>query len=96
MGVLKNEVSNYVRDRPNLVLRDGEGNGIKVCPWLPMELPPAGIQGDRPLAQSDFLNQEVQITGKVKIGARPDACILEVISATKVPAAFLIAQGGLA
>jgi hypothetical protein len=64
-GRLENTGTNYFTDM-KLVLSDGQGNQIRVLPWLPISVPPPRPGGPkiRPTLQSDFLDRKVTLTGK--------------------------------
>jgi M6 family metalloprotease-like protein len=79
-GFLKNETPNYFRGRPKLTIRDSEGNVISVSPWLPREIPP-GPHGQGPPVLAEFLDREVELTGRLKAQPSPDRYIFQVESA---------------
>jgi M6 family metalloprotease-like protein len=64
-GRLTNQVRNYFRDPPNLILSDEEGFHIHVTPWLRMEIPRSPGQ-NRPAVMAEYLDQRVELTGAMK------------------------------
>jgi hypothetical protein len=71
-GTLENEGSNYFTDL-RVVLRDAQGNAIRVRPWLPTALPPAPSRpGTKaPATLSQFLGKKVELTSEVSRGTLP-------------------------
>ena len=68
-GWLENQGKNYFTDL-RIVLRDAEGNLIRVRPWLPLSLPPrpVGGEGKAPATLSEFLGKHVELTAVVEKG----------------------------
>jgi len=64
-GVLSNSGINYFTDL-KITLNDGQGNSIRVQPWLPLSVPPPRPGGprDRPALLSDYLGKTIRLVGK--------------------------------
>lgn len=64
-GELVNSGSNYFTDL-KLVLSDGQGNSIRVQPWLPISVPPPRPGGprNRPALTSDYLGKTLKLSGR--------------------------------
>lgn len=76
-GELNNAGTNYFNDL-KITLSDGQGNSIRVQPWLPLSVPPPRPGGprNRPALMSDFLGKKLRLSGKwVK---REEGFILQV------------------
>jgi hypothetical protein len=72
-GTLDNQGSNYFTDL-RVVLRDAQGNAIRVRPWLPASLPPGPSRptGTKtPATLSQFLGKKVELTSEVAQGQLP-------------------------
>ena len=87
-GRLENAGKNYFTDL-DVVLKDAQGNSIRVRPWLPVALPPPppGPVGKRPEVLSQYLGKEVELTGVVERGTvrkAGEVYLLEVKSARVV------------
>ena len=64
-GDLGNAGDNYFTDL-KVTLSDGQGNSIRVQPWLPISVPPPRPGGprSRPALLSDYLGKALKLTGK--------------------------------
>jgi len=64
-GELNNSGTNYFTDL-KITLSDGQGNSIRVQPWLPTSVPPPrpGGSKNRPALISDFLGKKIRLLGK--------------------------------
>ena len=64
-GELNNSGTNYFTDL-KITLSDGQGNSIRVQPWLPTSVPPPRPGGpkNRPALISDFLGKKLRLLGK--------------------------------
>ena len=64
-GELNNSGTNYFTDL-KITLSDGQGNSIRVQPWLPTSVPPPRPGGprNRPALISDFLGKKLRLSGK--------------------------------
>ncbi len=64
-GVLSNSGINYFTDL-KITLSDGQGNSIRVQPWLPISVPPPRPGGprNRPALLSDYLGKSIRLVGK--------------------------------
>jgi hypothetical protein len=72
-GTLENQGSNYFTDL-RVVLRDAQGNAIRVRPWLPASLPPGPSRppgSKTPATLSQFLGKKVELTSEVAQGQLP-------------------------
>lgn len=86
-GVLTNEVSNYFGQQTRLIVRDPEGNTLRVSPWLPKEIP-LGPHGQGPPVLSQFLGRPVELTGRLEAQrdpSNPGSFIFRVESARILP-----------
>jgi hypothetical protein len=64
-GELNTSGTNYFTDL-KITLSDGQGNSIRVQPWLPTSVPPPRPGGpkNRPALISDFLGKKLRLLGK--------------------------------
>ncbi|MBI4725811.1 hypothetical protein HY768_01065 [candidate division TA06 bacterium] len=64
-GELNNSGTNYFTDL-KITLGDGQGNSIRVQPWLPISVPPPRPGGprNRPALISDYLGKKLRLLGK--------------------------------
>ncbi|MDP2806531.1 MAG: hypothetical protein Q8O74_00140 [bacterium] len=64
-GELNNAGVNYFTDL-RVTLGDGQGNSIRVQPWLPISVPPPRPGGprNRPALLSDYLGKKLRLSGK--------------------------------
>ena len=64
-GELSNSGTNYFTDL-KVTLSDGQGNSIRVQPWLPISVPPPRPGGprNRPALISDYLGKTLRLLGK--------------------------------
>jgi hypothetical protein len=64
-GELSNAGDNYFTDL-RVTLSDGQGNSIRVQPWLPISVPPPRPGGprNRPVLLSDYLGKTLKLVGK--------------------------------
>ncbi|MDO9391961.1 MAG: hypothetical protein Q7U71_09345 [bacterium] len=64
-GELSNAGANYFTDL-KVTLSDGQGNSIRVQPWLPISVPPPRPGGprNRPALISDYLGKTLRLVGK--------------------------------
>ena len=81
---------NYFSRNSKLFLVDDEARRLEVRPWLPRSTPPprGDAQPAGPPTQADFLDQRVELTGRLRPAtteAAPAAPALEVTSARILP-----------
>lgn len=64
-GELNNSGTNYFTDL-KVTLSDGQGNSIRILPWLPLSVPPPRPGGprNRPALLSDYLGKKLKLSGK--------------------------------